>query len=101
VSLLPASNPGDFSSQRATKIDHRWVQFPLGEGCPQFQLVAWGNGVGSHLRRNETRRISVASLRLGPQCLDRFDRALYEDLAAFRADATASPGRPKRRRPDP
>jgi len=40
VNLLPASNPGDFSSQRATKIDHRWVQFPLGEGCPQFQLVA-------------------------------------------------------------
>ena len=40
VSPLPASNPGDLSSQRATEIDHRWVQFPLGEGDPQPQLVA-------------------------------------------------------------
>ena len=43
----------------------------------------------AHLRRNETRGISAASLRPGPQFLDRFYRAIDEDLASFRADATA------------
>jgi len=40
MSRLPTSNPGDFSSQRMTDVDHGWVQFLLGEGGPQFQLVA-------------------------------------------------------------
>ena len=37
---LPASNPGDFSSERVAEIDHRGVQLLLRDGGPQFQLVA-------------------------------------------------------------
>ena len=37
---LPASDPGDFSSESVAEIDHRRVQLFLRDGGPEFQLVA-------------------------------------------------------------
>ena len=36
----PALDPGDFSSQRMAEVDHCGVEFALGKGGPEFQLVA-------------------------------------------------------------
>jgi hypothetical protein len=37
---LPASDPGDVSAKGVAEFDHGGVQLGLGEGGPEFQLVA-------------------------------------------------------------